>query len=179
MLIAIGAGVLISTIRSMRTSEVSTPSVAVAAKPVVQPTPTKIEGTPVKIDIPSLGISLPIIPGTYDSKTGKWTLTTDKVQYATITPKPNDQEGSTFLYGHYRKNVFASLHTIKSGAVATVTTDNGHVFYYEYTANRVVAPTDSAAVFDYQGEPILTVQTCTGAMFEKRQLFTFNLVRVV
>lgn len=180
MLIAVvGAGLLISMVRSMRTSEISTPSLSISPKALAATVPTKIEGNPVKIDIPSLGISLDIIPGVYDSKTGKWTLTTDKVQYATVTPEPNNLTGNTFLYGHYRKNVFASLHTIKPEAVATVTTDNGHVFYYQFVKSTVVDPTDSDGVFNYQGKPILTVQTCTGAMFQKRQLFTFDLVRVV
>ena len=136
-----------------------------------------ISGEPVQIEIPSLQITLPIVPGTYNARTQQWTLTLNKVQYASMTPQPNTLSGNTFLYGHYRANVFATLHTIHAHAQAVLTTSNGHTFYYQLYAITVVSPTDSKAVFDYSGPPILTVQTCTGLFFQNRQLFTFNLVK--
>lgn len=185
-LVILGASLLLYIVRSMRSSEVASPAVPVVtsqktATPPTEPspiTPSKIEGKPVRIDIPSLNISLQVIDGVYDSASGKWTLTKDKAQFALLSQLANNEGGNTFIYGHYRKNVFAALPKIRSGEVAIVTTDNGRSFYYSFTTSRVVAPHQSEGIFDYSGEPILTLQTCTGAFFEKRQLFTFNLIRV-
>jgi LPXTG-site transpeptidase (sortase) family protein len=178
MVLVGGLGLLISIVRARESSIVNLPAVA-AQTPVLPPSPTRIEGKPVKLEIPSLKLNLAIIPGTYDAKTQTWTLTKDKVQYAAMTPPPNTEMGNTFLYGHYRSNVFASLHKIPADGEAIVTTDNGHTFYYKLANTKVVKPTDSAGIFDYQGKPILTIQTCTGAFFQNRQLFTFDLERVV
>lgn len=180
ILLISGTVLLISLMRSRELSRVAAPSFSastvVAAKPS---SPTALYGEPVQLQIPSLGINLPIIPGYYDHKTQEWTLTTDKVQYATITPEPNDQSGNTFLYGHARKNVFGSLHTIAPHAEAIVQTNNGHTFYYRLNGALTVDPTDSAAVLDYQGKPMLTIQTCTGLFWQNRQLFYFDLEKVV
>ena len=141
------------------------------------PKPTTISGNPVRVEIPSLKLALPIINGIYDAKTKTWTLAKDKVQYATMTPPPNNAEGNTFLYGHYRTGVFATLHTIKPGAQAVITTDNSHVFTYTFTGSRVTNQSDDS-VFEYKGAPMLTIQTCTGVLFQYRQFFSFELTGV-
>ncbi|HVV25966.1 MAG TPA: sortase [Candidatus Saccharimonadales bacterium] len=137
-----------------------------------------LEGQPVLLKIPSLNMTLPIINGAYDAKTHQWTLSLDKVQYAVMTPLPNNQAGNTFLYGHYRSEVFARLHEIPAGAQASVDTQNGHTFTYQLTSVRVTSPTDTS-LFKYKGPPILTIQTCSGLFFQHRQLFTFKLVKAV
>lgn len=137
-------------------------------------TPAYIEGTPVRLQIPSLGIDLPVISGYYNKATQKWTLTKDKVQYATITPLPNNARGNTFLYGHNRHEVFKNLSKIGLGAEAIITTSNGHTFTYTFRGALETTPTDDS-LFHYQGAPILTVQTCSGAFYQNRQLFTFDL----
>lgn len=138
-----------------------------------------VSGEPASLSIPSLGLNIDVTPGVYNKQTRQWTLTLDKVQYAVMTPEPNNQGGNTFLYGHYRKGVLATLHNIQPGAKAIVTTKNGKVFTYTFVSDRIVAPEDSAGIFDYQGAPILTIQTCTGVFFQNRQLFVFDLESVV
>ncbi len=135
--------------------------------------PEVISGHPMHLSIPSVGVDLEIIDGTYNAQTGAWTLTTDKAQFATPTVEPNNFTGNTLVYGHYRKNVFSSLHTIQPGAQAVITTDNGYTFTYTYTSNETVDPADTS-VFLYKGAPRLTVQTCTGAFFQNRQMFYFE-----
>lgn len=154
------------------------PAVPPTSQIAAKPGPNVISGNPVHIDIPSLNLSLPVIPGYYNAQTHAWTLTTDKVQYAVITPLPNNAGGNTFLYGHYRWGLFASLHVIKPGAEVSITTDNGHVFMYRFISSRETSPYDDS-LFKYQGKPILTIQTCSGLFFQNRQLFTFDLERVV
>ena len=153
------------------------PAVPPVNQTIVKPAPNVISGEPVRIDIPSLKLSLPVIPGYYNKRTHSWTLTNDKVQYAVMTPPPNNASGNTFLYGHYRWGLFASLHTIKAGAEVSITTDNGHVFTYDFVGSRETNPYDDS-LFKYQGKPILTIQTCSGLFFQNRQLFTFNLGKV-
>jgi len=148
---------------------------AATQKAAVPSGPSVVSGEPSELIIPSLGIDLQVTPGVYDAKTGKWTLTTDKVQYAVMTPQPNNQGGNTFMYGHYRRGVFATLHNIQPGSTAVVKTANGKTFTYKLDHVNVVTPEDSAGIFNYQGKPILTIQTCTGVFFQNRQLFTFNL----
>jgi LPXTG-site transpeptidase (sortase) family protein len=180
LLVVAGAGLLFAIWQSQAVNNIIVPPSAAATSAVApkQTGPNVISGNPVNLQIPSLSMNLQIIPGVYNPRTQTWTLTLDKVQYATVTPEPNNIEGDTFLYGHYRPEVFAYLHHIKSGAQAIVTTDNGHVFTYQLASIQVVDPTDSAAVFNYKGKPILTIQTCTGLLFHERQLFTFDLVKV-
>jgi LPXTG-site transpeptidase (sortase) family protein len=146
-------------------------------QPAKAPVKATIEGEPNSLSIPSMGMSWTIIPGYYNSSTKQWTLTLSEVQYATITPPPNNASGNTFLYGHYRPEVFARLHLIQIGTQAVVTTTNGHSFTYQLAKIEVVSPSDDS-LFLYQGPPILTIQTCTGLFFQNRQLFVFNLISV-
>lgn len=161
-------------------------SLFVNAQPLLPTTNTKavvvkdatIEGDPTQINIPSLDMTLPIINGVYNANDKQWTLSLDKAQYAVVTPMPNNKAGNTFIYGHYRSEVFERLHDIQSGADAYVTTQNGHRFTYQLTGVRVTNPSDTS-LFKYHGPPILTIQTCTGLFFQNRQLFTFKLVNAV
>jgi LPXTG-site transpeptidase (sortase) family protein len=138
----------------------------------------EITGEPARLSIPTLNINLPIIPGYYDAKTQTWTLTVNKVQYATITPQPNNIEGNTFLYGHARAAVFANLHNILPNSQAIIQTTNNHTFYYVLSSIRSTNPYDDS-VFTYKGPPILTIQTCTGLFWQNRQFFTFTLEKAV
>jgi sortase (surface protein transpeptidase) len=177
VLLLSGTGLLIGIIRYQDVNSaniVQPPNHTV----VVKPTSTEIQGEPTEIIIPSLNIDLSIIPGYYNKNSKTWTLSLDKVQYATITPEPNNVEGSTFLYGHYRPAVFAYLHTIHANAQAIVKTANNHTFYYQLANVRTTNPGDDS-VFNYRGQPILSVQTCTGLFFQNRQFYTFDLERVV
>jgi LPXTG-site transpeptidase (sortase) family protein len=135
--------------------------------------PTTITGKPVRINIPSLNDDLQVIDGTYNAKTGAWTLTTDKAQFAVPSTQPNNQAGNTFIYGHYRREVFANLHTIQPGAKATIDTDNGYRFTYTFTNTETKQPND-VDIFAYQGAPRLTIQTCSGAWYQNRQFFYFT-----
>ncbi len=137
-----------------------------------------VEGKPVRIQIPSLGIDLPVIDGYYNARERSWTLTNTKAQYATITPKANNIAGNTFVYGHRLHNVFGHLDQITSGAKAVITTDNGHTFTYTFRSSRETSPNDDS-LFRYQGAPILTLQTCSGAWDQNRRLFTFDFTGVV
>ncbi len=145
--------------------------------PTIIEVPKTITGKPMRLLIPSINMDLSITDGVFDSRTGQWTLSLDKVHYALMTVQPNDKQGNTLIYGHYRPKVFARLHTIQPGALVSVETENGHTFIYRFTGSQVVSPADTS-IFSYEGKPILTLQTCTGAFMQNRQLFSFDLVEV-
>lgn len=136
-----------------------------------------IQGRPVRINIPSLKINIPVINGYYDAKKQDWTLTGSNAQYATITPEANNVGGNTFIYGHNQPPVFGRLPKIQPGQVAYIFTDNGHKFTYTFTSARETNPHDDS-LFHYTGAPILTLQTCSGFFSQNRELFTFTLTGV-
>lgn len=132
-----------------------------------------IEGVPKRLKIPSVNIDIAVIDGFYNDKLKSWTLTNDKAQYATITPKANNLSGNTFIYGHDTARVFASLFKLSEGAKAEVETDSGHTFVYTYQSAYETDPYDDS-LFKYEGPSILTLQTCSGLWYQNRMLFTFN-----
>lgn len=134
-------------------------------------------GKPVRIVVPSVGIDLAVVDGVYDQRTGDWTLSKDKAHYAAITPYANNVKGNTFIYGHNRRGVFAPLIRTVIGDKAYVYTDNHKVFTYVLREFKDVEPSD-VGIFAYEGDPILTLQTCSGTWYEDRRLFTFDFVSV-
>jgi LPXTG-site transpeptidase (sortase) family protein len=179
ILLAFGAGLLLYIVRSQAVSATSViQSVEPAPKEFIESSANKIQGIPDELIIPNLNMDLPVVPGYYNARAGTWTLTLSEVQYATITPEPNNISGDTFLYGHYRQAVFTRLHTIPANAQAIVKTSNDRSFYYQLSSIRTTNPNDDS-VFTYQGPPILTIQTCTGILFQYRQLYTFTFLKVI
>lgn len=147
------------------------------SSPLVVEEPYVTQGKPISLSIPDLGISNQVIDGVFESSTQRWTLTTDKVQYALSTFQPNDTTGMTFMYGHNRRQVFSRLPEIREGMAAYVNTDNGLVFRYRFASSVTTKPED-VSIFEYSGPPILVLQTCTGLFYQNRQLFTFEYVGV-
>lgn len=178
VLLISGTGLLIGIAHSLDVNAGISPTIQTTfVTPLSGQPSVKIQGEPAELIIPSLDLDLKIIPGYYNTITQTWTLSPDKVQYATITPPPNNIEGNTFLYGHDLITVFASLHTIKANSLAIVKTDNDHTFYYQLNNILTTNPLDDS-VFNYHGKPILTIQTCGGWFYQDRQFFIFNLERV-
>lgn len=144
-----------------------------APKPALQvPASQEVSGDPSKISIQSIGADLNIIHGSQYSD-GTWTLTPDKVQYAVISPEPNNHEGNTVIYGHATKVIFGHLSLMKKGDQADITTSNGYVFHYRFEGSYSVSPFDFS-IFYYKGAPILTLQTCSGTFYQNRQMYQFS-----
>lgn len=179
--VAVGAvvlGVSILNLKDSGSTASAQPLVQVLkSEKVVDNGNSTVSGTPVRIDVPSVSISLNVIPGYYYSSSKTWTLSLNSAQYAVMTAPANNKSGNTFIYAHYRKGLFLTLPKIQPGASALVTTSNGHVFTYTFRASAVTTPEDTS-LFNYQGKPILILQTCTGVHFQNRQLFTFDLTTV-
>ncbi|HTE57279.1 MAG TPA: sortase [Verrucomicrobiae bacterium] len=159
---------------AVRASAYNPPTVTT---PTVVAAPQVITGKPSRLVIPGLKLDLSVADGVYDTKSGRWTLSNDKVHYALMTMQPNDQQGNTLIYGHYRPGVFATLKSIKLGAEVRVVTDNGYTFAYTFREAKTIEPSDTS-ILSYEGKPQLTLQTCTGAFMQNRQLFSFDFVGV-
>jgi LPXTG-site transpeptidase (sortase) family protein len=136
-----------------------------------------IKGTPVRIQIPSVGIDLKVIPGYYYPSSKSWTLSLNDAQYGAMTAPANNVGGETFIYAHYRKGVFLNLPKIQPGSAVIVTTDNNHIFTYTFRYSRVTQPSDTS-LFTYKGKPILVLQTCSGLWYQNRQLFISDFTEV-
>jgi LPXTG-site transpeptidase (sortase) family protein len=142
------------------------------------PQPTaqqKIGGIPLRIVVAGRDIDLPVIMGSYDAKTGEWTLSNNKAQFATNSSVANNKVGNTFIYGHDIPQVFKRLESLKPGDTAQIYTDNGYVFTYAFRNAIDVNPSDTS-IFNYSGPSILTLQTCSGIWSQTRHLMTFDFV---
>lgn len=148
------------------------------AKP--QPEFVLVSGKPVRLVVPASGIDLPIDEGYYNEATGAWTLSPSHAQFAMITLLANNHSGNTFIYGHGTDQVLGQLVSKPpiTGSIAEVYTDNGHVFTYTFQSSRDMTPADTS-IFSYTGPPILTIQTCTGAVSEWRTMYQFAFNKVV
>jgi hypothetical protein len=147
--------------------------------------PDVISGLPVEIVIPGSSwdgqsINLPIDEGYYDSTTDSWTLSGYRAQFAMVSSLPNNYAGETYIYGHNNDYVFGALrhNTPAVGSTALLYTSNGHIFSYSFVSASSVAP-DMTSVLNYQGPPIMVVQTCTGSFNEVRTLYQYKFDEVV
>lgn len=139
--------------------------------------PMSKHGHPIWLDIDSVKIHVPVIDGQYNEQAQTWTLTTSNAQFLTDTAEPNDRSGKTFIYGHYRPEVFAYLHLIQPGAVAEIRTANHLTFRYRFVSSYTTTPGDLNAL-KTSAQPTLMLQTCTGLHFQKRQMFVFDYLSV-
>jgi hypothetical protein len=158
-------------------AEALLPAPTAAVSPAVTNKPV-VSGYPISISFPSVNINnVSVVDGVYDAKKKDWTLSLHNAHYAVMTARPNDTGGQTYIYGHYRPEVFAYLHHIKPGAQAFITTDNGYRFVYNFQGSIDVDPTNTNFL-NYQGPPVLTVQTCSGSWMQNRELFRFTFDHV-
>ncbi len=143
---------------------------------IISKSPSVVTGKPVRITINSLNLQLQVADGTYDNKSGQWTLSKTMAHFALLTVQPNNAQGNTLIYGHATSEVFGPLDNLTPGDEAIIATDNGYEFTYVYRSTRTVDPTDTN-IFAYQGVPILTLQTCSGTWSQNRQFYGFDFVR--
>lgn len=137
-----------------------------------------VQGAPLRIQVDRLDIDLPINEGTYDAKTGEWTLSESAAYFATITDQPNDYKGSTFIYGHNRRSVFAPLAAIKAGDTVRITTNNHHSFTYTYLRDASIAPDMTSILYEHPEPPQLVLMTCEGVFSATRRIMYFTLTGV-
>lgn len=157
------------------------PIVQVSEEPIRQigtAVSTIISGRPVHISVPSVGINLPVVDGFYNKSTGEWTLGPKQAQFATPSKQPNNDSGTTYIYGHDTQAVFNRLHKLKIGAEVAVITENGYQFVYRFTDSVITTPYAVSEVIAPSDKPTLSLQTCYGPTSADRRIFHFDFVRV-
>lgn len=137
-----------------------------------------IVGTPVRIEVPSVGIDSSVQAGNYDIQSNTWTIDTSSAYYATVTVPVNNTNGTTLIYGHAGWGIFEALPAVAAGAEAYVSTSEGQRFIYTFIDNRQVDPADVSFITS-AGAPQLVLQTCSGAFDSHRTLVTFALKGIV
>jgi LPXTG-site transpeptidase (sortase) family protein len=136
-----------------------------------------IAGKPTRLTVPKIGTDLIVEEGHYNPADQSWTLSGYNAHFAMPSVLANDTQGNTFIYGHNNAHVFGPLKALVIGDRVQVFTDAGHTFTYSLQQIAEVKP-DDTTTFNYEGPPVLTIQTCSGSWHEKRQLFTFKLEKV-
>lgn len=154
---------------------ISAPEPVVAIKEVEKPV---VSGQPAQIDFQSRSIQIDVVPGYYDKNSQQWTTSNDKAHFATVTSIPNNKTGNTFIYGHNRSDVFMRLIDSQLGDTVSIKTDNGHEFKYILTGIHDTNPEDVSYLQPTE-KPTLTVQTCSGPMYQFRRMMVFSFVEVV
>lgn len=155
-------------------------TIYLAQPALTKPRPKDIviqSGTPTRIIIPELAIDKTVLPGVYDNTSNTWGVSDAGVHYAGPSVPANDHSGSTLIYGHNNKYTFGPLQYLEPGDLVMVITENNLQFTYKYVAVNDYSPNDTS-IFDYDGPPTLSLQTCTGWLNEIRSLYTFNLQTV-
>jgi LPXTG-site transpeptidase (sortase) family protein len=142
-----------------------------------EPAADTLTGKPTGIIVAAQSIDLAIEDGTYNPDTKEWTLSSRNAHYALPSVQPNNQGGNTLIYGHYNKEVFSRLRKLNPGDTAVIITDNNLRFTYTYLSTTTVDPSN-VDIFAYEGEPRLTLQTCSGAFMQNRQFYFFSLTSV-
>lgn len=157
-----------------------TPVSANVNLPFTTPKPTPIpatQGIPIHVTVPSVAIDLPVKTGSYNPENATWDVDMDNAYYADISMPVNNSNGTTLIYGHAQSQIFETLPDLPPNAEATVLTDTGYAFHYQYTTSQLVSPTD-VGVFTANGPPKLVLQTCIGVYSELRGLYSFKLVSI-
>jgi LPXTG-site transpeptidase (sortase) family protein len=135
------------------------------------------QGIPTRVIVDSVGIDLPVQVGSYNPENQSWSLDMASAYYADVSMPINNGNGTTMIYGHAQSAIFETLPQVQPGAEASVYTDTGYIFHYEFISSKQVPPTD-VSVFTANGPPTLVLQTCIGVYSELRGLYSFKLTRI-
>lgn len=119
---------------------------------------------PIKLEIPSQNITLPIFPAQISNN--HWETTDKGVSYVISSAIPGET-GNSILYGHNFTNILGSLPNVKPGEKIIITFTNGVKRTFTTDKTAIVSPSDGS-VLDATKEKTLTIYTCTGFLDTKR-----------
>lgn len=146
----------------------------VASRPL--PEQPQIDGKPVRVVLPRLGIDVAVVEGVYDQTKQSWSVASLSGNYAPTTAKANNARDTTLIYGHWSPRVFGPTKDLAISDVLYVYTDNGHLFQYSYSGKDTLKATDTQIFDQLTGEPGLALLTCEGSWAQNRRIMFFSLV---
>lgn len=172
--------VLYGAIAFILHSSLNTPAAPQAATTSLYRTTTPsravLSGTPNRLEIPRLGITLSVRAGGIDPQTNDWILSKTTAHFAPMTAVASEAPGNTLIYGHNTPEVLMPTADLVPGDTLIITTNNGHVFTYTYRSDKTVIPTDTSIVTAKSDGPQLSLLTCEGIWSDKRRIMYFDLL---
>ncbi len=127
---------------------------------------------PVKIRIPKLDITLNIVSGNYDPYSDNWDIY-DNVAHLALPTNSYMQKKNMLIYGHNSDNVFGNLDDLYNNDTVQLIYSDGSSKTFMLKESVQVSP-NNVTIFTYNGQPRLTLLTCTGLLNELRALYHFS-----
>lgn len=118
---------------------------------------------PTELAIPTLNLSLPVIPAILDDN--HWDTTSAGISYLTSTPLPGTHGNSVF-YGHNYPNILGHLKNIKPGDEILINAQ-GVITHYQVSYTIIVPPSETS-VYAPTDDTRLTIYTCIGLFDQNR-----------
>lgn len=137
----------------------------------VVPLANAVTGEPIRIIIPRLALSLPVVRVPIINET--WQVSTTAASFGESPTVPGEF-GSTVIFAHAMPHLFKSLPNLQTGDFIHVLTKS-RWFTYKVYDTFVVDPKDTS-VLTAKNQYELTVYTCIGEQFEKRFVAKADLI---
>lgn len=134
-----------------------------------------VQSPPSKIELPSVDVSLDIVPGAYNATDKTWSIADGKANFATNTSLPSQQTGMSLLYAHDRKDGFADLEKLADKATAKLHNSDGIELTYTYhqEETKIYNPEDTSLFKSNDTKPRLVLLTCNDWLSSTRIAYTF------
>lgn len=133
-------------------------------------------GTPVKLRLQRLDMTLPIKPGKYYSGSQQWLLDRQHVFYLTPGEFPLSADAHPLFYGHNIPEVLRPLGGVAADELLEIRTTDSRVLLFRYISDQTVNPTEGNTLNEVHGDNTIAVLTCSGSRFEKRRILYFDYV---
>lgn len=132
---------------------------------------SEFQTAPVKIIVPSIGVSLPVATAKIAYNT--WEVNPKGASFGESTTLPGN-EGNSVIFAHARPHLFGNLPEVKPGEYIHIFTDKDW-FVYQVEETLVVNPENVEVIFANGGYE-LTLYTCTGYQDTQRFVVKAHLV---
>jgi LPXTG-site transpeptidase (sortase) family protein len=145
----------------------------------VEPKPRSL---PLRLSIPSLNVSAPVVPVGIKPDRSMEIPDASEAGWYELGPQPGQKTGSAVIAGHVdhkgQEGVFIGLRRLEVGAEISVFDADGteHRFKvserYQVDKDELPAP----ELFRVTGEPVLTLITCGGKFSSRKRSYSDNIV---
>jgi LPXTG-site transpeptidase (sortase) family protein len=164
-----------------RSSESAKPASDVA-KPSSESVTAEPQSLPVRLSIPSLNVSAPVVPVGIKPDRSMEIPDASEAGWYELGPQPGQKMGSTVIAGHVdhkgQEGVFIGLRRLEVGAEVSVFDADGtqHRFVVSerYQVDKDELP--ARELFRVTGDPVLTLITCGGKFSSRKRSYSDNIV---